>query len=184
MKHVYFSRCLKGAVLEWYCHDLEYRVKVYWDLLSTAFDACWKPTTGNMHVVEVVHVVEVLQDLKLRNFMDIHQQYINYHTARQYCVAADTPELPMQTTTTAIPEHTDTAIAAVFETTTASTTAINTEFPRPPKEIKKLWQKNARKATKMAYQNNVAKNGYPLTANQTVIDRATKTAILTNMSVE
>ncbi|KIM75869.1 hypothetical protein PILCRDRAFT_91891 [Piloderma croceum F 1598] len=43
---------------------------------------------------------------------------------------------------------------------------------------------SSRKAAKIAYQNNVVKNGYPLTANQAVIDRATKTAILANTSVE
>ena len=38
MKHVYFSQCLKGAAYEWYCHDVEYKAKLYWDLLSAAFD--------------------------------------------------------------------------------------------------------------------------------------------------
>ena len=50
MKHVYFSRCLEGAALEWYCNDLEYRAKVYWDILSAAFDTRWKPTASNIPV--------------------------------------------------------------------------------------------------------------------------------------
>jgi hypothetical protein len=88
------------------------------------------------------------------------------------------------TATTAIPEHTNTAVTAIFETTTASTTAIDSEFPCPPKEIEKLWQKNTRKATKTAYQNNYIKNGFPLMADQAVIDRATQDAITANTSVE
>jgi hypothetical protein len=34
MKHIYFSHCLEGATYEWYCHDLEYKAMVYWDILS------------------------------------------------------------------------------------------------------------------------------------------------------
>jgi hypothetical protein len=55
MKYVYFSQCLEGAAYEWYCHDLEYKAKLYWDLLSAAFDTRWKPTSN-------VHTVDILQN--------------------------------------------------------------------------------------------------------------------------
>ena len=131
----------------------------------TAFDTRWKAaTTSN------VHTVEVLPNSKPPNLADdVCQQYINYHTKRLHRAAAHMPAPTLSPAST---------------TTTASTTTINTEFPRLPKEIEKLWQKNTRKAAKTAYQNNYVKNGFPLTADQTVIDRATRDAIAANTSVE
>ena len=125
MKDAYFSQCLEGAALEWYCHDLEYRVKVYWDLLSTAFDTRWKPTTSN------VHAIEVLQNSEPPNFADIRQQYINYHIAHRYCVAAHAPELPMQTTTATTPAPANTATPAIYETATTATTPAHTDTAAP-----------------------------------------------------
>src|SRR5882762_6952651 len=48
MKHVYFSQCLESATLKRYCNDLEYRAKVYWDMLSATFDTCWELITSNV----------------------------------------------------------------------------------------------------------------------------------------
>jgi hypothetical protein len=53
MKHVYFSRCLKGAAYDWYGNVLEYKPKVYWDLLAAAFSSHWNPITCDVHTVEV-----------------------------------------------------------------------------------------------------------------------------------
>jgi hypothetical protein len=53
-KHVYFCQCLKGAASDWYCNVLEYKPKLYWDLLQAAFSAHWKPVTFNVCVVEVL----------------------------------------------------------------------------------------------------------------------------------
>src|SRR5882762_3989044 len=53
LKHVYFCRCLMGAASDWYCNVLEYKRKLYWDLLQAAFSARWKPVTFDVHTVEV-----------------------------------------------------------------------------------------------------------------------------------
>jgi hypothetical protein len=52
MKHVYFSQCLAGTAHKWYCHELDYNSKLYWNLLSAAFNAHWKPTTSNICMVK------------------------------------------------------------------------------------------------------------------------------------
>jgi hypothetical protein len=52
-KHVYFCRCLKGAAKDWYCNVLEYKPKVYWDLLAAAFSSHWNPITCDIRTVEV-----------------------------------------------------------------------------------------------------------------------------------
>ena len=135
MKHVYFSRCLEGVALEWYCNDLEYRAKVYWDILSAAFDTRWKPTTSNVHAVEVIHAIEALPNSKPPDFADIRQQYINYHTAHQHRMAMHAPELPpelpTQTTTTTISASTNTATPAIYETTTTTTTTPHIDTAAP-----------------------------------------------------
>jgi hypothetical protein len=125
MKHIYFSECLEGPALEWYCNDLEYRAKVYWDMLSAAFDSRWKPTTSNFHAVEVIHAIEALPNSKPPDFTDIRQQYINYHIAHQHRVAMHAPALSTQTTTTTISAPANTATPAIYETTTPTATDSN-----------------------------------------------------------
>jgi hypothetical protein len=149
LKHVYFSHCLEGAALEWYCHHLEYKAKVYWDLLSTAFDTRWKTTTSD------VHTVEVLPNSKPPNFADdIRQQYMNYHIARQHRVAAHAQKLPTQTITTATsaiyetttkPERLD-RVADARRVSTPPTPVPTTAAPAPA--LTDLWRKIARKAAK------------------------------------
>jgi hypothetical protein len=54
LKHVYFYQCFKGAASDWYCNVLEYKPKLYWDLLQAAFSACWKPVAFDVCAVEVL----------------------------------------------------------------------------------------------------------------------------------
>jgi hypothetical protein len=44
LKHIYFCQCLKGAADDWYCNVLEYKLKLYWDLLQATFSAHWNPS--------------------------------------------------------------------------------------------------------------------------------------------
>ena len=98
MKHIYFSQCLKGAVLEWYCNDLEYRAKVYWDMLSAAFDTCWKLIANN-----------VPAELPM-------QSTIPPTTA----IPAPTNTATPATTTAATTAHTDTAVPTTISETAAT----------------------------------------------------------------
>jgi len=52
-KHVYFGECLTGPGYDWYCNVLEYKSKVYWDLLQAAFVARWNTVTHDVCTVEV-----------------------------------------------------------------------------------------------------------------------------------
>jgi hypothetical protein len=54
MEHVFFSECLEGATLGWYCNVLEYKPKVYWDLLPAAFSSHWNLFTCDVHTVKVL----------------------------------------------------------------------------------------------------------------------------------
>ena len=150
------QRCHVWVVLPWpQKHDK--------GLLGPFVNCLWHP-------LEIGYTVEVLLNSKPPSLVDdVCQQYINYHTKCLHCMAAHMPAPTLSPAST---------------TTTASTTTIDTEFPCPPKEIEKLWQKNTRKAAKTAYQNNYIKNGFPLTADQAVIDQATWDMITVNTSVE
>src|SRR5882762_5438676 len=42
-----------GAALDWFCHNIDYKTKVFWPFLHTAFITCWKPIPCDVHMVEV-----------------------------------------------------------------------------------------------------------------------------------
>ena len=54
MGHVYFGSCLEGEVMDWYYNILDYKSKVYWDLLSTAFSSHWDPITHGIHAWDIL----------------------------------------------------------------------------------------------------------------------------------
>jgi len=69
-KHAYFGECLTGPGEDWYCNVLEYKPKVYWDLLQAAFSSYWNPITCDIHTVEV--------SLNLTPPDNIHQALTTY----------------------------------------------------------------------------------------------------------
>src|ERR1700691_4181230 len=55
LKHTYFGECLTGPGKDWYyCNVLEYKPKVYWNLLQAAISSHWNPITCDIHTVEVL----------------------------------------------------------------------------------------------------------------------------------
>ena len=54
MGHVYFCQCLEGAMFDWYCNTLDYKSKVYWNLLPATFSSHWDPITYNVHTLEIL----------------------------------------------------------------------------------------------------------------------------------
>ena len=54
MGHVFFSSCLEGAALDWYCTILEYKPKIYWNLLPATFSSHWNPITQKIHAQDTL----------------------------------------------------------------------------------------------------------------------------------
>src|SRR5882724_5263608 len=102
--------------------------------------------------------------------------------------AKKTRERAQRTTALSPATSTKTTAANTANLVTNSVATTNstatTDFPRPPEELKLLWQKTAKKAVKKAYQDNLVRNGYPPTTNRAVTDRATRDAIAANTSIK
>ena len=54
MGHVYFGSCLEGEAMDWYYNILDYKSKVYWDLLPAAFSSHWDPITKEICMWDVL----------------------------------------------------------------------------------------------------------------------------------
>jgi hypothetical protein len=136
----------------------------------------WPKDNGTPFPMEIL---EVLRDLKLRvmardaenNCSVMVSEATNTDTAGAICTPAPVNLVVIDTI------KPNTPIPDLISTTTS-----NPMYPTTA--IANIWWKTERKAAKTAYQNIVVKNGYPLMANQAVIDQATKTVILMNTSVE